>query len=152
VKHLHGEATATVGATTEECLSLLAAVDHYPVWSPDIVLEAEVLAAGQDGLPTQAQVTLHVSRGTLQKDFKLLMEVCVAPPSKVTLARIPHDAFDEETFEVTWGVEELGESRRIRLTVDACLAVPRLLPLGTIGDDLAAGFVSAVARVLRPQP
>jgi Polyketide cyclase / dehydrase and lipid transport len=149
VKHLHGEATAAVGASTEECLFLLAAVDQYPVWCPDVVRDVEVLAAGRDGLPTRAKVTLHVSRGPLQKDFKLLMEVSVAPPGKVRLARIPHDACDEEAFEVTWEIEELDEGRRIRLAVDASLAVPRFLPLGTIGDDLAAGFVSAVARALR---
>lgn len=148
MKRLHGEATGTVGATTEECLSLLAAIHQYPVWYPDVVREAEVLATGQDGRPTRAQVKLRVSRGPLKKDFKLLMEVCVAPPSKVTLARIPHDASDEETFEVSWGIEEQGENRRVRLAVDAYLAVPRFVPLGTIGDDLAAGFVSAVARVL----
>jgi Polyketide cyclase / dehydrase and lipid transport len=151
VKQLHGDATATVGATTEECLSLLAAIDRYPGWYPDVVREAEVLATGRDGLPTRARVTLHVSRGPLQKNFKLLMEVCVAPPGKVTLARIPHDASDEETFEVTWDIEERGESRRVRLAVDASLAVPRFLPLGTIGDDIAAGFVSAVTRVLQPE-
>ena len=151
MKRLHGDATATVDATTEDCLSVLAAVDQYPVWYPDVVRDAEVLATGQDGLPTRAQVTLHVSRGPLQKDFKLLMEVCVAPPNKVMLARIPHDASDEEAFEVTWEIEEPGESRRIRLAVDASLAGPRFLPLGTIGDDLAAGFVSAVARALQPE-
>jgi hypothetical protein len=79
------------------------------------------------------------------------MEVCVVPPNKVTLTRIPHDASDEDVFRVAWEVEDRGESRRVRLALDASLDVPRFLPLGTIGDDLAAGFVSAVAQELRPE-
>lgn len=152
MKRLHGEATAIVGATSEECLAVLAAVDRYPVWYPEVVREAEVLATGQDGLPTRAQVKLHVSRGPLEKDFRLLMEVSVQTPGKVTLARIPHEASDEETFEVAWEIEERGRNRHVRLSIDACLAVPRLLPLGFIGDELAAGFVSAVAPLLQAGP
>jgi len=152
VKRLHGEATATVGATSEECLSALAAVDSYPVWCPDVVREAQVIATGEDGLPTRARVKLHVSRGPLEKDFELLMEVSVESPSRVTLERIPHGATDEETFEVAWAIEERGRNRHVRLSVDACLAVPRFLPLGSIGDELAEGLVSAVARLLRPEP
>jgi len=152
VKRLHGEATAIVEATSAQCLSVLAAVEGYPRWYPDVVREAEVLATGQDGLPTRAQVKLHVSRGPLEKDFRLLMEVCVETPGKVTLTRIPHEASDEETFQVAWEIEERGQNRHVRLSVDACLAVPRFLPLGSIGDELAAGFVSAVAPVLQGGP
>ncbi len=151
VKQLHGDADAGVGATTEECLSALAAVDRYPLWYPDVVRGVEVLARGEDGLPTRAQVALHVSVGPLKQDFNLLMEVSVAPPDRVTLARIPHDASDEHRFEVAWEIEDRGESRRVRLALDASLDVPRFLPLGTIGDDLAAGFVLAVAQELRPE-
>jgi len=151
VKQLHGEATAGVSATTEECLSALAAVDQYPVWYPDVVQEAKVVETGSDGLPTRAQVKLHVSRGPLKQDFKLLMDVSVVPPNKVTLTRTPHDASDEHVFEAAWEIEDRGESRRVRLALDASLDVPRFLPLGTIGDDLAAGFVSAVARELGPE-
>lgn len=151
MKRLHGEASVTVGATTERCLSVLADIGRYPVWYPEVVKEAEVVASTQDGLPTRAQLTLHVARGPLERDFALLMDVHVAP-SGVTLARVPHDAADEEAFKVAWDLEQQGESRRVRLVIDANLAVPRLLPLGTIGDDLAADFVSAVARVLRAEP
>jgi hypothetical protein len=150
MKRLHGEATATVGATAEECLSVLAAVARYPGWYPDVVRAAEMVAAGQDGAPTRAHVTLHVSRGPLVKDFNLLMEVRVARPMEVTLVRIPNDSSDEEQFEVSWVIDEQGDDRRIRLAVDAYLAVPRFTPLGGIGDDLAAGFVTAAARVLQP--
>ncbi len=148
MKRLHGEATASVGATTERCVAVLADIARYPACYPDVVKEAEVLARAQDGRPTRAHLTLHVSRGPLERDFALLMDVHVAP-GRVTLTRVPHDASDEEAFEVAWDVEEQGESRRVRLAIEANLAVPRFLPLGTIGDELAADFASAMARALR---
>ena len=150
MKQLHGDGAASVSATSEECFAALAAVDRYPTWYPDVVQGAEVLETGEDGLPTRAQVTLHVSRGPVKQDFKLSMEVRAVRPDKVTLHRIPHDASDEHAFDVAWEIEDRGESRRIRLAIDASLDVPRFLPLGTIGDDLAEGFVAAVARELRP--
>jgi hypothetical protein len=148
MKKLHGEATALVEATTEECISVLAAVDQYTVWYPEVVREAKVLASGQDGSPTRAEVTLHVSRGPLERDFKLEMGVHVARPNRVVLTRIPHDSSDEEEFAVAWEIAKDDDSRRIRLGVDARLAVPRFVPLGNVGDDLAMGFVTAAARVL----
>jgi hypothetical protein len=151
VKRLHGEASATVDATTERCVSVLVDIARYPAWYPQVVRAADVMAATQDGLPTRAQLTLHISRGPLERDFALLMDVRIGP-GRVMLVRVPHDASDEEAFEVAWDVEEGGDSRRISLAIDASLAVPRFLPLGTIGDDLAADFVSAMARVLRSPP
>lgn len=150
MKQLHGDGEASVNATTEECFSALAAIDRYPIWYPDVVQAAEILETGEDGLPTRAQVALRVSRGPIKQGFKLLMDVRAAPPDTVTLKRIPRDASDEDTFEVAWEIQDVGESRRIRLAIDASLDVPRFLPLGTIGDDLAAGFVSAVAAELQP--
>ncbi len=148
MKQLHGAAATTVHATADRCLALLAAVDRYPLWFPEVVREAKILETGQDGLPSRAQVALHVSRGPLEKDFELLMGIHVAPPDRVTLARIPHDAADEDAFDVAWEICEEGESRLLRLAIDASLAVPRFLPLGSIGDELAAGFVAAAAREL----
>ncbi len=151
MKQLQGHASATVGASTEECLAALSAVDQYPAWYPDVVQSVEVLSRGDDGLPTRAQVNLHVSVGPVKQDFQLLMDVSVAPPDKVTLSRVPNDDSDEHAFDVAWKVEDQGESRRISLALDASLDVPRFLPLGSIGDDLAAGFVDAVARELQPE-
>ena len=41
-----------------------------------------------------------------------------------------------------------GGGTEISLALDATLSVPRLVPLGGIGDSLADGFVSAAAREL----
>jgi hypothetical protein len=60
------------------------------------------------------------------------------------LTRIPHDAGDEERFEVAWAFAE----RRIQLELNATLPVPRLIPLGGIGNAVAEGFVAAAVRRL----
>ena len=151
MKQLHGDAAANVGASAGECISALAAVERYPAWYPEVVKSVEVLETGDDGLPTRAQVKLFVSVGPVKKDFNLLMKVSVVAPGMVTLSRIPHDASDDHRFDVAWEVEDQGQDRRIALALDASLEVPRFLPLGTIGDDLASGFVSAVARELQPE-
>jgi len=151
VKELHGDADAGVGASAEECLSALAAVERYPTWYPDVVKSVEVLETGSDGVAIRAQVKLFVSVGPVKKDFNVLMDVSVVAPDRVKLSRVPHDDSDDHRFDVAWEVEDQGESRRIALALDASLEVPRFLPLGSIGDDLAAGFVSAVARELEPE-
>jgi hypothetical protein len=151
MKQLHGDGAASVIATTEECFTALAAVDRYPIWYPEVVQRTEILETGKDGLPTRAQVSLRVSRGPVRQDFKLLMGVRAVPPDRVTLERVPRDPSDEDTFEVVWEIEDRGETRLIRLAIDASLDVPRFLPLGSIGDDLAGGFVSAVAGELQPK-
>jgi ribosome-associated toxin RatA of RatAB toxin-antitoxin module len=152
MKKLHGAATVRVEATTEECFSLLAAVDRYPRWYPEVVRAAKVLAAREDGYPTRVEVTLHVSRRPIERDFDLIMEVHVAQPRSVLLTRIVSGSSDEEEFRVAWEIEEHADGRQIGLEVDACLSVPGFLPLGNIGDDLAVGFVTAVARALATAP
>ncbi len=91
---------------------------------------------------------LHVSRGPIERDFRLEMGVALAPPNRVALTRIPHDGSDAEAFAVAWEIADDGTGRRIRLRVDARLEIPRFLPLGPIGDELAGGFVAAAARAL----
>lgn len=148
MKELHGSAATTVAASAEQCLALLEAVDGYPTWYPEVVRHAEVLERDDQGHPTVAQAKLHVSAGPLVRDFSLRLAVGREPPGTVRLERIPHDRSDPEEFRVTWHVED-GAQARIRLDLDANLSVPRLLPLGGIGESLAQGFVDAAARAVR---
>ena len=37
LKEFHGEAVESVAAPADECFALLAAVDRYPLWYPDVV-------------------------------------------------------------------------------------------------------------------
>ncbi len=147
MKHLHGTATATAPASIEECFELLDAIDGYPRWYPEVVQEAEVIERDTDGRPVRARAVLHVSVGPLARDFHLELQVSTSPPTVVRFARIPHHAGDHEEFEVLWKLEGKDETV-VELELNANLSVPKLLPLGGVGDSMARGFVDAATRRL----
>jgi hypothetical protein len=147
MKELHGAASASVATPIEECFALVEAVDRYPSWYPDVVRDTEVLGRDGDGHPTTARATLHASLGPLVRDFHLSLAVTVQEYTTVRLTRIPHDPSDAERFEVTWHLEP-GAETQMRVTLEASLSVPRLVPVGGIGDSMAAGFVTAAAAAL----
>jgi hypothetical protein len=147
MKELHGTASASVAVPIEECFALVEAVDRYPAWYPDVVREAEVLGRDDGGHPTRTRATLRASVGPMVREFHLSLAVTVEPFITVRLTRVPHDSSDPERFEVIWRLQQGGETR-IHLTLDANLSVPRLVPVGGIGDSMAAGFVAAAATAL----
>ena len=147
MKELHARARAQVGASAEQASALLRAVDEYPSWYPEGVRDAEVLERGDDGYPSKVKATLHVASGPLVRDFRLTLAVTSPDPATIKLARIPHDGRDPERFEVTWRVVERS-GVLIELALDANLSVPRLLPVGGVGDSISQGFVNAAARTL----
>jgi ribosome-associated toxin RatA of RatAB toxin-antitoxin module len=147
MKELHGTASGAVQAPVEDCFRLLEAVDGYPGWYPEVVREVEVLERDGEGRPATVRTTLHVAHGPLTRDFRLVMAVTKDPPKTVALSRVPNDAGDPEEFAVTWTLEPAA-STRIRLDLDANLSVPRLLPLGGLGDSLAQGFIAAARKAL----
>ena len=147
MKELTGSASGTTPATPQQAMALLEDIDRYPSWDPQVVKEAEVLERDAQGRPTKARCKLHVERGPLTHDFNLIMSVQVDPSGTVKLSRIPHERADPERFDVVWRVEG-GSSTRIRVDVAANLNVPRLAPLGGVGDSLAQGRVSAATRAL----
>jgi len=147
VKELTGRASGTTPASPEACIALLAAVDRYPDWYPEVVKSVEVLERDGVGQPTSARTKLHVHRGPITRDFDLTMEVKLYPPGAVRLSRVPHHGGDGEKFDVNWFVRET-QPTQITLDLAANLDVPRFLPLGAIGDAMAAGFVSAATRAL----
>jgi hypothetical protein len=128
-------------------MSLLEAVDQYPSWHPDVVKSVEVLERNDQGRPAKARAKLHVERGPLTRDFDLLMNVQVDPAGMVKLSRIPHGGADAERFDVIWRLRGAGPTQ-IRLDLAASLSVPRFLPLGDVGESMAAGFVNAAIRQL----
>jgi ribosome-associated toxin RatA of RatAB toxin-antitoxin module len=148
MKELTGSAVATTGATPEQAFALLEAIDGYPTWHPEVIKEAEVLERDAQGRPTRARTKLHVERGPLTRDFNLRMSVTEDPVRMIKLSRIPHEAGDPERFNVTWHVDGGNPNTRIRLDLDANLSVPRMVPLGGVGDALAHGMVSAATRAL----
>jgi Polyketide cyclase / dehydrase and lipid transport len=152
MKELTGSASASTGAAREQALALLEDIDRYPSWHPDVVKEAEVLQRDAQGHPTQARCKLHVEHGPLKRDFNLLMGVAVDPSGTIKLTRLPHESSDSERFDVTWRVDGENPSTRIALELAANLNVPRLVPLGGVGDGLAQGLVNAATRELASSP
>jgi hypothetical protein len=147
MKELSGSADVAVSATPDEAFALLAAVDRYPSWLEDNVREVEVLATGADGRATQVRTVLHVVAGPIAKDFHLVMDVSYSEGEEVDLSRVPHAGSEDDRFEVVWRVEA-GPPTRIAIELTATLEVPRLVPLGGVGDRLAQGFVEAAKREL----
>ncbi len=147
MKELTGTASATTAAAPDAAMALLEAIDGYPRWTPEVVKSAEVLERDGSGHPTRARTRLHVERGPLTRDFDLLFDVKVDPGGTVALKRTPHEASDKERFDVTWKVSA-GQSTRIELQLAANLDVPRFIPLGDVGDAMAADLVSAATRAL----
>jgi ribosome-associated toxin RatA of RatAB toxin-antitoxin module len=144
MKELHGTASTPLSASAEQAFTLLCDLEAYPRWYPETVRSAEVTERSPEGLPAQARAQLHVSYGPLVRDFNLLLAVTADRPSLVALSRIPHDADDPEEFRVTWRIDDSS----ISIDLDANLSVPRLLPVGGIGESIAYGFVNAAARAL----
>ncbi len=148
MKALHGAASASPAVSIERCLEFLAAVDQYPQWYPDVVRRVAIVERGEDGRAKSAQTSLHVAHGPLVKDFELLLAVDVEPPGTVALRRIAHGASDQQRFAVTWRLRGEAHGTRLALELEADLSVPRLLPVGGVGDAIAAGFVRAAVDEL----
>jgi hypothetical protein len=142
MKHLHGAARAAVGVPIEECLVFLAALEAYPSWYPDVVRGVHVVESGDDGLPLRAETKLHLSYGPVSRDLDLLIAVRVRRPGLVKLTHVPRGPSSGASFDATWQLDE-GTKTDLELELDATMPVPRLVPLGGIGDAFATGFIQA---------
>lgn len=142
VKHLHGTAQAAVGVPIDECLAFLVALEAYPSWYPDVVREVEVVESGDDGLPLRADTSLHLSYGPVSRDLDLLLAVRVRRPGLVQLTHVPRGPASGASFDATWRLEDRAGTH-LELELDATMPVPRLVPLGRVGDAFAAGFMQA---------
>ena len=142
----HGEAAAEVDAPIEECFTLLAAVDRYPEWCPDVVRYVEVLERGARGQPIRVRMMIHVARGTLVREFQLFLAIAVEPTRSVTLTRVTDHPTNQE-FTAVWLLRPGGRTR-IALQLDAQLRVPAFVPAAGIPDEVANGFVAAASRAL----
>ena len=142
MKHLHGTAQAAVGVPIEECLAFLSALEAYPSWYPDVVREVEVVESGDDGLPRRAETKLHLSYGPVSRDLDLLLAVRVRRPGLVQLTQVPRGRSSGASFDGTWRLDDRAGTH-LELELDATMPVPRLVPLGAVGDAFAAGFMQA---------
>ena len=146
MKDLHGESSRPVAADPERCLELLADVEGYPRWYPDVVRRIEVVQRDGDRA-SRVRATLHAAIGPINRDLSLLLAVTRSADT-VKLTRVANAGSDRERFEVTWRAAAASQSTRLALSLDASLDLPRLLPTGGLADSMAAGFVNAAAREL----
>ena len=135
-----------MNAPLEQCFALLAAVDRYPDWCPDVVRYVEVLERGAGGKPRRVRMMIHVARGTLVKEFQLFLAIAVEPPRSATLTRVTDHPTNQE-FTAVWLLRP-NTGTQITLQLDAKLRVPALVPAAGIPDEIANGFVVAAARAL----
>jgi len=142
MNHLHGTATSTVAVPLEQCLAFLSSLEAYPSWYAEVVREVEVLEFGDDGLPLRAETKLHLAYGPVSRDLDLLLAVHVRRPDLVQLTHVPRGPASGASFDATWQLEDRGETH-LDLELDATMSVPRLVPLGSVGDAFAAGFMQA---------
>ena len=135
-----------MAAPVEDCFALLAAVDRYPDWCPDIVGDVDVLDRGPEGQPSRVRMRMHIARGALVREFDLFLAIMVEPPRIVKLTRVTDHPTNQE-FNATWLLLPAG-STRLALQLDARLRVPFYVPAGGVGDAIAEGFVAAACRAL----
>jgi ribosome-associated toxin RatA of RatAB toxin-antitoxin module len=147
MKEFRGHATETVAASAEECFALLAAIDRYPLWYPDVVREVEVLGRDAQGHPSVVRAKFRLAYKRLVHDFDLVLAVTLDEPQSVKLARVG----GSQRFELTWHVREDGRTQ-IELDLYARLRVPRFLPLEGVGKTTAEQFVAAAKTALASGP
>lgn len=151
MREFRGEAAEVAGPPVEDCLALLAAVDRYPDWCPDVVQSVEVLDRGAAGQPSRVRMRVHVVRGPIDREFDLYLAIVVDPPGTVKLTRVT-DHPTEQEFSATWLLTPVG-STRISLRLEANLRVPSYIPAAGVGDAIAKAFVTAACRALAtPSP
>jgi ribosome-associated toxin RatA of RatAB toxin-antitoxin module len=148
MKDLNGSASRPVNAPPELCLELLADVESYPRWYPEVVRGIEVVKRDAATVAQQVRAILHAAVGPINRDLELLLAVTRGSDT-VALTRVQNERSDRERFEVNWRVVGAGpEQARIELSLAASLDLPRLLPVGGLADSLATGFVRAAVREL----
>jgi len=144
MRQLHGTAETTVAASVEKCVAFLAAVDRYPDWYPEVVKDVSVLEQEPDGRPRLVRTKLHVKVGPVARDFELVMAVDLHAPGTVALTK---RGGSEQQFDVTW-LARGGKQTRLEVELSAALNVPRVMPLGDVGNSVASGFIEAASRQL----
>jgi hypothetical protein len=152
MKRLSGHAEGVCRASAVATGRLLRAVDQYPSWHYEVVRRAVVIERDAAGHPRMLEATLRLPVGPISMETELALALDAGRPDRVTLTRLPNDPDDKETFVADWRLEPRGPGETgIRLDLEADADVPRLVPLGDVGEKLAKGFVDAAIAALAPR-
>jgi hypothetical protein len=148
VKHLHGAARSAVEVPIGACLAFFAALEDYPSWYPDVVKGVNVVELGDDGLPLRAETKLHLAYGPVSRDLELVLAVRLRKPGLVELAHVSRGQASGASFDATWRLSG-DDATQLELELDATMPVPRVVPLGGVGDSFADGFMRAAVAGLQ---
>ena len=149
MKELSGSASADVAVAPERAYAVLADVERYQTWYPDVISTVQVLERGPVGEVMLADVTLSAP-GLPISDLEARMRVDRQAEREVALVRVPDGPGDDERFAVRWAISSTGDGTRVGLRLEAVLAVPRVVPVGGVGDRIAGGFLRAAVRKISP--
>lgn len=150
MREFHGEAEGIAAAPQESCFNLVAAVDRYPDWCPDIVSAVEVLERLSDDQPRRVRMRINVRRAGIAREFGLFLAIAAEPPLNVKLTRFTDHPTNQE-FTAIWTLSAAA-GMRIALVLDAKLRLPSAVPARGIPGAIAEGFVSAACRALSAAP
>ncbi len=132
MKHLHGAASADVDMPIERCFAVLAAIELYPSWYPEVVRAMDVLETDAGGAATRVQTTLHLSHGPLVKDFTLQLAVRLQSPA---LVELPASLTGRATAKSSrWP----GGSRTAAILTSSSRSTPRWRCLGSFPSAQSA--------------
>jgi ribosome-associated toxin RatA of RatAB toxin-antitoxin module len=152
VKAFDGRASTTVPADQERCFALLAAVEEYPSWNPDLVRRAAVLERDAAGRPVLVRMSIHVAESPIAKDFDVPLSVRAEPLRSVALTRAAAGSSDRTELDLRWELAP-ADGTRIELTFHAATPlVPSFLPLPNVGDQIAQRLIKGAERVLSAPP
>ena len=144
MRSISGRAEGVCRASVPAVAELLCALEGYPRWHQEGVRTIAVLERDAAGRPVTVDATLRVAVGPISRDVELRLAVRSPEASRVTLARLPNDPDDPESFVARWRLDSAGPAgTTIRLELEAELELPRLLPLGDLANNLARAFVEA---------
>jgi hypothetical protein len=149
MRDLKGSAQGEAAAAIDVCFARLAEIDAYPSWYPTGVKEAQPLEHGPGGEVTKVKATLAVTQGPIQRDFTLHLAVRLEHPHLVELRRLPRSSDDKDQMVITWRLRELAaETTHVAIDLAASLDIPRFLPIGSLADGIANGFLAAALAAL----
>jgi ribosome-associated toxin RatA of RatAB toxin-antitoxin module len=152
VKSFDGRASSIVPAGPERCFALVATIDGYPSWNPDLVRRADVLERDSENRPMTVHISIHVAESPFGKDFDLRMAVTFEPLRSVSLTRIASGSSDRTELSLQWDLAP-ADGTRIDLAFHARTPlVPSFVPLPDVGGEIAQRLLDGATRALTRRP
>lgn len=144
MREISASATGVAKQKIDVAFTRLRAIDTYPDWYPDAAKRVEVIKRDEQGAPLEVDATLAAVAGPLRKNFDVRLEVQTEQPTLVALVRVADDRGDHEALAITWRLRELAaDETEVTVEMNAHLDLPPFLPVGSVAQEVANGFLAA---------